>query len=330
MSEQKVRVGIVGYGRVAEGHLKRLRQHEDCFDVIGVCDRTDSRREAASEAGVPFVTEELGDLLGQGPELVLVTTHSSAHHEIAMRCLEEPVHLLIEKPMTPTAAETEEIVNKAREKGVVATAFHNRRFDGDYRKVKKLVEERGVGELIRVENRAGGPRPAMGFGVQDFEQAWRITKAMGGGTLLDFGPHWIDQTLDLVPGTVKGVFADVRNVKWGDADDFFHVTMLFDNGAHAVASKADFVYHVPPKWLIYGSEATIYSDPEGAIHWKQEEDEATEEEGVPGGDITRNMYDVVRHGAEPVIKPEEALRVARIIDAARKSAEQRAVVPVHV
>ncbi len=324
MSNARIKAGIVGFGKKAEKtHLAEMLKRPDLFEVVGVCDVTESRREAAKALGVPTATGDLNEFLALEPELVFIAAHSSVHHELAMPCLARNCHLVIEKPVTLKAAEAEEIFAAAEKKGLMAVVFHNRRYDPDYRKIKKIVHEKGIGEFVLVENRTAGERPAVGFGVQDFHQEWRITKSMGGGTLMDFGPHWVDQILDLVPGTVKGVFADVRNIKWGDADDYFHIALVFDSGARAVASKADFVYHAPEKWLIYGTQATAWcAGGRDDAHWKSQNGEAVESEGVPTPDYFQNYFDVIRKGAAPVIDPKGSLRVARVIDAAYESAEK--------
>jgi scyllo-inositol 2-dehydrogenase (NADP+) len=328
-----IKTGIIGFGKMAEKtHLKNLRRLPELYDVAAVCDTTESRRAAAREHEIPTVVGDLEEFLSQGLELVFITPHSSVHHQLAMPCLERNCHLVIEKPVTITADEAGEIFTAARSKGLMACVYHNRRFDPDYRKVKKLVRERGVGDLILLENRTAGEKPAIGFGVKDFKPEWRISAEMGGGTLFDFGPHWIDQILDLAPGKVVEVFADVRNVKWGDADDYFHVTMVFDSGLRAVASKCDFVYHAPGKWLVYGTEATVWCEAINAeaAHWSNGREEIEETEGVPAPDYFKNYHEVIRNGAEPVIDPRGSLRVMQVIDAARASAAKGKSVEVDI
>ncbi|MFW5845300.1 MAG: Gfo/Idh/MocA family protein, partial [Planctomycetota bacterium] len=239
---------------------------------------------------------------------------------------------IIEKPVTLDADEAAELFALAAERGLLAFVWHNRRFDADYRAVRQLIRERGAGELLRVENRTFSVQPALRFGTADFDPSWRISSDMGGGTLWDFGPHWVDQVLDLVPGTVVGVLAQVRNVKWGTAEDCYHITMLFDSGVHAVASKIDIAHHGFPKWLIYGSEATIWSAAgvNSPVHWKSGEKEVVLEDPEPAPDMLANVQAVIRDGAEPLITPAQALRTARILDAARASAAQGRQIDVNI
>ncbi len=317
-----IRTGIVGFGRVAEGHLKCLHEHEDRFAVEAVCDLTPARREAATAAGIPQAYEDLEEFLASGVELVYITTHSSTHYQLAKPCLKAGRHIVIEKPITLDADEVAELFSLARERDLVAYPWHNRRFDKDYQAVRRIIAEHDIGDFLRVENRTAGNRPAVGFGVADFNQQWRITADLGGGTLWDFGPHWVDQVLDLVPGTVVGVLGQVRHVRWGDAEDFFHITLLFDHGAHVVAGKVDVAFHSFPKWLIYGSEATVWSEAGmgSAAHWRRDDEEHVLHDPGPAPDMTANVADVIRGEASPLITMDQALRTARVLDAARASA----------
>lgn len=327
-----LRIGILGFGRVATNHLKRLQTNSALFDVVAVCDRVPERREAAKAAGVPHTDDDITAFLQRDLEVVFITTHSAAHYEPALACIAAGKHVVIEKPVTVHASEAEEIFRKADERGVVALVHHNRRFDADYQHVRRIIEERGVGDLVLVENRVGSASPAIRFATPDFDQQWRIKKAMGGGTLMDFGPHYVDQVLDLVPGEIVGVLGDVRCVHWGDADDYFHITLLYGSGTRAVVSKADFVYHMNPKWLVYGSEATVWRDADGVTHWKNAEAEASIPAEEPGGrrELHPNYYEVFREGKEPLITPKAALRVARVLDAARESAAAGKLLDVRI
>jgi hypothetical protein len=106
--------------------------------------------------------------------------------------------------------------------------------------------------------------------------------------------------------------------------------MLFENNTRAVVSKADFVFASHPKWLIYGSEATVWRDAENKIHWKKDEEEEIAEAFETPPSLHRNYYEVIRDGAEPLIDPKGSLRVAQVLDAAMVSAEKREFLKVNI
>jgi scyllo-inositol 2-dehydrogenase (NADP+) len=323
---EKIRVGFIGYGRMAEGHARHLRETGK-FQPAVVCDVTPARRDAAAQHGMQ-VTDSLADFLAGDVELVFVTTHSVSHHEMTLAALRAGKNVVVEKPMAMNGREALEMVQAARDARRMLTVFHNRRWDGDYRQVKKVVREGVIGEPFLVENRSAGSRPAVGFGVPEFQQEWRVTRAMGGGTIYDFGPHWIDQVLDLVPSRVVEVFAEVKHLKWGDADDFFDIHIRFENGCRATASKCDVAYVSWPKWIVLGTQGSIKHEQETLVRTA---DRAYYElKGVPPVNLYENYYAHLREGAELLVKSEEGLRVMQVIDAAFESAASGRSVRVEI
>ena len=318
-----IKTGIIGFGRVAANHLNAMRECGH-YDVQMVCDITESRREVAKAEGMQ-ATDQLDVLLGSDVELLLVTTHSSAHYADTLKATAAGKHVLVEKPMALRGPQAEEMVASARENNVSLCVNHNRHYDMDYRRVKSAVQEGLIGDIVSIENRTLGARPAVGYGVQDYNQAWRITAADGGGTLLDFGPHWVEQVIDLMSGQkIVQVFADVRHVKWGDADDLFDITMVFDNGVRARAAKADLsFYTLPYKWVVLGIEATLVGERggDGDVVIYGQEYEIRRTKAVERHNLHVNIAEHIRNGVDLIIPPEHALRVMQVLEVARQSGE---------
>ncbi|MEW6358387.1 MAG: Gfo/Idh/MocA family oxidoreductase [Planctomycetota bacterium] len=321
-----IRAGIIGFGRVAEkSHLPKM-QECGCYDMIGVCDITEARRKFAQDLGLK-ATASISDFLNWDIELVVITTHSSQHYADALKVAAAGKHMLIEKPMSMTGQQAEEMVAAAKANNVVLNVMHNRHFDPDYRLVKAAVQDGLLGDLVAVENRTIGSAPAVGYGTPDYNQQWRVTAAAGGGTLLDFGPHWVEQVLDLMAGEkVVQVFGDVRHIKWGDADDLFRIDMIFESGVRASAAKCDIAYYSPPdKWLIFGTEATLHG-PVSVGDQKQivvrgPDYELKRAKMVPAINLHVNLAEHIREGKDLVITTEHSLRVMQVIQAGVDSAK---------
>ena len=318
---EAIKTGIIGFGRVAANHLKSMREC-GLYDVTSVCDITESRREAAAAEGMS-ATDDLDAFLDSDIELALITTHSSAHYSDALKVAAAGKHMLVEKPMALTGPEAREMVEAAKANNVSLCVNHNRHYDNDYRCIKSAVQDGLIGDVVSIENRTLGARPAVGYGVADYNQSWRITAAQGGGTLLDFGPHWVEQIVDLMAGhKIVQVFADVRHVKWGDADDLFDITMVFDNGVRARACKADLSYYsLPFKWIVLGTEATLVGtrggEAEAIVYGEDYELKRTK--AVERESLHVNIAEHIRNGADLIIPPEHALRVMEVLEAARQS-----------
>ena len=317
-----VRAGIIGFGRMAETrHLPGLRE-AGRYEVVGVCDITEKRRQVAETTYGLRATGDLAEFLKWDLDLVVIATHSSQHYQDAMQCLAARKHLLIEKPIALTGAEAAEMVATAKANGVTLTVYHNRHFDADYRMVKWSVQEGLLGDLVTFENRSSGKAPAVGFGTADFQPTWRITAAQGGGTMLDFGPHWVEQCLDLMSGhQVVQVFADVRHVKWGDVDDLFKIDMIFSNGVRATAGKIDISYWPwPMKWYIAGTKATLHGPVDNQMIINGHEFELRQDQMVEAFNLHENIAAHLLDGAPLIITGEHALRVMQVLQAARDSA----------
>jgi scyllo-inositol 2-dehydrogenase (NADP+) len=322
----RIKVGFIGFGRMGEGHARQLLE-TGRFDPVSVCDVTPARRQVAEAAGMR-ATDDLDRFLADDAELVFVTTHSASHHPMTLAALRAGKNVVVEKPMAMNGHEAAEMVQAARDARRMLTVFHNRRWDSDYRRVKKVVRDGAIGEPFLVENRTAGSAPAVGFGVKEFQQEWRVTRAMGGGTIYDFGPHWIDQVLDLVPARVVQVFAEVRHFRWGDADDFFDIHLRFENGCRATASKCDVAYVSWPKWIVLGTEGSIKHEQETLV--RTPDRAYFELEGVPPVNLYENYHAHLREGRELLVKSEEGLRVMQVIDAAFASAESGRSVDVSI
>lgn len=330
---EKIKTGIIGFGRVATNHLTKLRE-TGLFDLVGVCDITESRRKAAEIEGLK-ATSDLGEFLCWDLEFVLITTHSSAHYTYALKVAAAKKHMLIEKPMALDRYEAEEMVQAAKDNDIMLTINHSRRFDKDYRNVKHAISCGVIGDIVSIENRTMGSQPAIEYGVPDYNQRWRVTAATGGGSLLDFGPHWVEQILDLIPHQkIVSVFADVRNIKWGDSDDLFDITMVLENGIRARAAKADISYYpLPYKWIILGNEATLVcpSNPKGKVRiFKEGDSQQVWTKAMESKNLYENISNHLHRGEKLIFTPEHSLRVMKVLHAARESGNSGKSIDVNI
>jgi predicted dehydrogenase len=328
---EPIRVGLIGFGRQGENHAKSMARNPEWFRLTAVCDVTPSRQDVARTSYGMRATDTLGEFLRDDVELVFVTSHSSMHHEHTLAALAAQKHCMVEKPFAVDGQQAGEMVDAAAAAGVLLSCFHNRRWDEDVRRVRKVVREGALGDLFLVENRTAGSRPAVGFGVPDFQQEWRITASMGGGTIFDFGPHWFDQVLSLLPGRkVRTVFADVRHFKWGDADDHFDVRLVFDDGCRATVSKSDVAYVSWPKWIVLGAEGSIRYEQNTCTVATADGQTTTVSEGEPRPDLFANLYEAIREGRPLLVTADEARRNIQLIDASFESARQGRSIEVDI
>ena len=134
-------------------------------------------------------------------DLVIVCSPNRYHFDLAKAAMESGLHVVVDKPITVEASQCKELIVIATKHNRLLTAFQNRRLDGDFLTIKKMLEEKMLGQLVRFESRFDRYRP------QPKANAWREkgSKEEGGGLLFDLGSHLIDQTCHLFWSAHRGL-----------------------------------------------------------------------------------------------------------------------------
>jgi predicted dehydrogenase len=195
-----LKVGVSGYGIAGAVFHAPLVEAVDGLELTAVMTRSDERaaQVRSAHAGVRVVGS-IEDLL-EGVELLVVASPNSTHVELALAGLDRGLYVVVDKPMAVTAADARRLAEAADGR---LTVFHNRRWDGDFMTVQRLVREGALGQVTRFESRFERFRPQI-------KQGWReeADAAAGGGALLDLGPHVVDQALQLF-GPPESVYGEV-------------------------------------------------------------------------------------------------------------------------
>ena len=214
-----VRFGLVGYGSGGRIFHAPLLASADNIDFLGVVTKSPERRAQLAEQR-PALTafDDLAALVAAGAEAVAISTPAATHADLADEAIDLGLAVVVDKPFTLDAATTKGVVAHAKEKGVLLSPYQNRRWDSDFLTVRKLIAGGALGTVRRFESR--------------FER-WapdRKISAAGGGTLLDFGAHLVDQAL-VLHGPAVRVYAEVRGN--GDLDDDFFMALHHVNGVES-------------------------------------------------------------------------------------------------
>jgi scyllo-inositol 2-dehydrogenase (NADP+) len=248
MSGQPIGVGLVGYGVAGSSLHAPLIGAEPGLRLRAVVSRNADRvhRDLESVQVVPTAAELLAD-----PEvrLVVVAAPNAVHGELAAAALRAGRHVVVDKPFTVSSAEADELIALAARQGRLLAAFHQRRWDGDFRTVERCVRD---GVLGRVGTYAAHydrfrPEPAA---------RWRERDEPGAGLLYDLGPHLVDQALHLF-GPPETVVADVRAQRPGAVvDDYFHLVLGY--GRLRVILHAGSLVRAPgPRFAVHGDAGSL-------------------------------------------------------------------------
>ena len=200
----KINVVVVGYGGMGGYHADRIREMEK-FNLLGIYDIKEERCKLAEEKGIHAYSSFEEVLADERVELITCATYNDCHKDIVIRALEAGKNVISEKPVTLCSADLEEMIAAAERTGKLFTVHQNRRWDNDYRTIKNIYDKGELGKVHAIDSKVYGSRGIPGD--------WRQEKKHGGGMVLDWGVHLLDQILMLNENNkMISVYATVTNV----------------------------------------------------------------------------------------------------------------------
>jgi scyllo-inositol 2-dehydrogenase (NADP+) len=215
-----VRVGLIGFGFAGRVFQSNAIEAVEGLELAAIVQRSGSEAAAAFPHAkiVPSVDALLADASIQ---LVVVATPNASHLPIARQCLLAGRHVVIDKPFALSSGEAAELIQLARERERLLSVYQNRRWDGDFLTVRKLLDGDQLGRLVQFESHYDRYRQAPRL------HAWREDGSPGGGVLFDLGAHLVDQALVLF-GVPQSVWASVRLEREGArSDDAFDIYLHY-------------------------------------------------------------------------------------------------------
>ncbi|KAA0989494.1 Gfo/Idh/MocA family oxidoreductase [Dyadobacter aurulentus] len=342
MSSKILNVGLIGFGLSGRYFHAPFLSTNPGFKIKTVVERTKNDAQAFDpEIGNARSVDEL--LSDQSIDLVFICTPNDTHFPYAMDALENGKHVVIEKPFAATEEEAKQLFALAEKKGLILTAYQNRRWDSDFLTLKKLLAEGKLGDIVEYESRYDRFREVVPT------ESWKEKPVPVGGNLYNLGPHLIDQALVLF-GEPETVTADVRAVRPNsEIDDYFDIRLGYKDKLVIVKSSL-MVYENQLRYVLHGTKGSFIKgglDPQeetlrkdilpNTEPWGVEPESRwgklyTENfSGViksEAGDYAsfyQNVYDAIVGNAELAVKPEEILRTTRVIDLAMRSSAEKKV-----
>jgi predicted dehydrogenase len=250
-----VRTAVIGFGVSGRIFHAPFLACDEAYSLDHVVTGDPERARQARQAHPgATVSGDAGELFARAGELdlVVVATPPQTHVELATAALDHGLHVVVDKPFAPTSAQGAALVEHARAAGRLLTVFQNRRFDGDFRTLRRLVEDGALGDVHTFESRFEWWKP-QGF------RGWKATTPVsrGGGILFDLGTHLIDQARVLL-GPVEDVWADVVRRAPGpgsDGDDDTLVVLRHASGARSRLYMSGLAAAPAPRFHVLGSRA---------------------------------------------------------------------------
>jgi predicted dehydrogenase len=335
--DSDVRIGLVGYGFGGRYfHAPLIAGARGCT-LAGVVTGSPARRAelSAEHPGVPAF-DSVGDLVAAGVDAVTVSTPAATHTAVTDELLQRGLPVVCDKPFAMDAEAARSTVELAERLGVLLSVYQNRRWDSDFLTLRRLLDSAELGQVLRMEStfERWAPQPE--------------PPAAGGGLLLDFGSHLVDQAL-LLFGPVHGVYAESHAVGAQLENDFV-LLMQHSSGMRSHLSGAWRQGAPAPRLRVTGSEGSfVVTGPmdgqeeallNGRTPATEGEDWGREPEAAWGklcrGDEVRTIpsergrWDLfyerfaraVRGAGAVPVDPWDAVATATVLDAARRSAAE--------
>ena len=343
--KQQYKAVVVGYGGMGHYHYTGICKTER-IAMCGVYDIDPARMEKAREDGFTDFYDSFESVIADPTvDIVLVATPNNFHKQLVCAALEAGKAVICEKPVAMNSEELQEMMDTAARTGSLFTVHQNRRVDADYLAVRQTIEAGLLGEVFEIESRVTGSR--------GIPEGWRQYAVAGGGMMLDWGVHLIDQLVMMkAPLKVTAVTCTMYHVAYDECDDGFKLQLTFEDGMCATVEVGTSHYIEANRWYVCGNRgALIIPDwscngrivraKEHEVTWEEEivytkagptktmaprAKDTIEEIRLNPDDYFsdyplyyRNIAAVLDGTEEIRVKPEETMRVMRIMEAAFES-----------
>jgi scyllo-inositol 2-dehydrogenase (NADP+) len=327
-----MRTALVGYGLGGAAFHAPFIEATPGLELSAVVTSNPARQaEVAARYPAARLLSSLDEVWSGGFDLVVITTPNRFHATHARQVLEHGLNVVVDKPFAGSAAEARALASIASSRGLMLVPFHNRRWDGDFLTVQKLLSTNALGAVHRFESRFERYRP-------EIKSSWKESgdPADLGSILFDLGTHLVDQSVALF-GRPSSVHAEIATVRPGArADDDVFLSLTHDGGVRSHLWMSALAADLGPRFRVLGHDAAYVKygmDPQeeclkagetpAGPGWGEEPESAW---GTLGGKPHRtepgayqDFYASVAAGTAPV-SPHDAVTGLEVIEAAKQSA----------
>lgn len=248
MDTAKKRVVVIGYGGMGGWHTRYLLK-SDVAELAGIWDIKEERRQLARENGI-FVYDSFEAVLADKTvDILTLAVPNELHMPLAIQAMEAGKNVISEKPVTLNHEDLQKMIDASNRTGRLFTAHQNRRWDCDYLMMKQVYASGELGEVFGVESRIQGSRGIPGD--------WRGHKEHGGGMILDWGVHLIDQMMGIVyDRKVESLYCRCDHITNYEVDDGFKLDLYFEGDLTARIEVGTSHFISMPRFYMTGTNGS--------------------------------------------------------------------------
>ncbi|MBQ3017912.1 MAG: Gfo/Idh/MocA family oxidoreductase [Clostridia bacterium] len=238
----KKKFAVIGYGGMGSWHVNHALK-SDVIELAGIYDIDPAKAEKAKSNGI-YAYSSLEELLNdKSVELVTIAIPNDVHLYTVVRCLEAGKNVICEKPVALSTSDLQKMIEASKKSGALFTVHQNRRWDVDYLAMQQLADTGEIGKPLRIESRIHGSR--------GIPSDWRGEREHGGGMILDWGIHLIDQLMLIYKNEViDTINCTVTNITNKEVDDGFYLTITFKSGAVAFCEVGTYNFIALPRFYM--------------------------------------------------------------------------------
>lgn len=238
---------VVGYGGMGGWHTEYALK-SDAVNLVGVYDIKPERNALAVSRGI-FAYDSLEAVLADPKvDLITVAIPNDVHLDVVVASLLAGKNVICEKPVAMSSAELSKMIAASNKSGSLFTVHQNRRWDVDYLAMKQVAESGEIGKAFNIESRIHGSR--------GIPSDWRGMKEHGGGMLLDWGVHLIDQITQINKAKVTSLYCKFGFLTNKDVDDGFKLHMYFEDGTTAYVEVGTYNFISLPRFYLQCEHGT--------------------------------------------------------------------------
>ncbi len=342
---------VIGYGGQGGWHANHALK-SDVVALHGIYDIKQERMDLAQSKGIRTYESFEAVLADAAVDIVVCATPNDVHKDIVIRALEAGKNVVCEKPVALSVQDFDDMCAAAKKSGKLFTVHQNRRWDVDFLAIKSLINSGEIGETINIESRVHGSR--------GIPSDWRCLKPYGGGMILDWGVHLIDQMLQLIPEKIVKLYCEITNITTQEVDDGFHLMLTFESGKRAAVEVGTYNFIYMPRFYMQCQKgAAKIEDWQKKCQvaklkaWNEKEVVPVQTAAgitktmAPRDEITLDCYEIDRPVSdvhdfyrnvvkaidgteEQLIKLEEVRRVLLVMEGCFKSAEESQALEVNI
>ena len=262
---EKIKYALIGCGRIATNHIKAVVNNKDDLELVAVCDLLpEAMQSLLAKHGLenePSIARYMDykQMIVDHPELELIAiaTDSGVHAEIALYCIDAGINVIVEKPMTMSMTDAEEVIQRSEEKGVTVSVCHQNRFNIAIQEMRRALESGRFGRISH-----GSINVRWNRGKEYYDQAaWRGKWASDGGCLFNQCIHGIDLLRWMMGDEVEEVYGVTKQQfhDFIEAEDVGMAVVKFKNGAIGTIEGTVNVYpkNLEETLYLFGEKGTV-------------------------------------------------------------------------